>query len=165
LSYQQLKLNLEKMKTRITFQEISPKLYDGLARIENYSKSLLDARLIELIKYRVSQINSCAFCLDMHHKEAIHLGEEELRLHSLPAWRECIYYSASERAALAFAEALTTPSSLGIVDTIYDELAKHFDKEGIVALTAAITHINTWNRINHAFLPEPGKYQVGQFEK
>ncbi|UII31104.1 carboxymuconolactone decarboxylase family protein [Fulvivirga ulvae] len=152
------------MKTRITFQEISPKIYAGLKTIDDYFHGILEHKLIELIKYRVSQINHCAFCLDMHHKEAIHLGEDELRLHLLPAWRETSIYSEEERAALAFAEALTHPTGFGLSDEIYDNLSRFFDKEKIVALTAVVTHINSWNRINHAFRPESGKYQVGQFK-
>lgn len=153
------------MTTRIAFEEISPKLYNGLAQIGKYTKSVLDARLIELIKYRISQINGCAYCLDMHHKEAIHLGEEELRLHSLPAWKECPFYSQEERAALAFAENLTVAPKDGATDEVYKELSRYFDKEKIVALTAVIIHINSWNRINQAFRPTPGNYQVDEFEK
>ncbi|RYY22789.1 MAG: carboxymuconolactone decarboxylase family protein [Chitinophagaceae bacterium] len=153
------------MKTRFTFQEISPKLYDGLSRIDHFTKSLLDPTLSELVRYRVSQINSCAYCLEMHYKEAIHRGEDELRLHSLPAWRECPYYSDSERAALEFAEAVTKPSKYGLSDAIYNELSIYFNKEQIMALTAVILHINCWNRLNHVTRPALGKYQVGQFEK
>ena len=151
------------MQPRVSFQEIHPILYDGLKRIEKYTKSVLDPKLAELVKYRISQINSCAFCLDMHYKEAIHHGEEELRLHSLPAWRECPYYTNEERAVLAFAEAVTKPSDFGLSDTIYDELAKFYDKEKIVALTAAIIHINSWNRMNFVFRPVPGNYKVGMY--
>ncbi|MFD2036327.1 carboxymuconolactone decarboxylase family protein [Belliella marina] len=151
------------MKTRITFQEINPILYESLAKMDQYAKSVLDPRLCELIKFRVSQINSCAYCLDMHHKEAISLGEEELRLHTLPAWRECSHYSNSERAALEFAEAITEPSKYGLSDDTYLELAKYFDKEMIMALTVVVLHINSWNRINHVSRPLPGKYKVGQF--
>ena len=153
------------MKTRISFQEITPGLYGGLATIKNLSKtSGLDEKLLELIRYRVSQINGCAFCIDMHHKEAIHLGEEELRLHSLPAWRECDFYSDTEKAVLAFAEEITALNSTELSDEVYDRLTNFFNKEQIVALTAMIVHINSWNRINFAFRPEPGKYQVGQFD-
>lgn len=151
------------MKTRITFQEISPKLYQGLKNIEECFLPVLDHRLVELIKYRVSQINHCAFCLDMHYKEAIHLGESELKLNLLSVWRECSFYSDKERAALAFAEAVTSPTVTGLTDKVYDDLSQLFTKEQIVALTAVIAHINSWNRINHAFRPEPGNYQVGQF--
>ncbi|WP_057940151.1 carboxymuconolactone decarboxylase family protein [Algoriphagus resistens] len=151
------------MQTRILFREISPKFYEGLSTIGDYAKSLLEPKLIELIKYRISQINCCPFCLDMHYKEAAHAGEKELRLHTLPGWRDCPYYTEGERAALAFAEALTEPSKYGLDDKIYDGLAAHFDKEEIMAITAVVVHINSWNRINQVFRPEPGKYKIGQF--
>ncbi|MEB2775392.1 carboxymuconolactone decarboxylase family protein [Algoriphagus sp. D3-2-R+10] len=151
------------MKTRITLQEINPIIYESLTSIDQYAKSVLDPKLCELIKFRVSQINSCAYCLDMHHKEAISMGEEEMRLHALPAWRECPYYSDSERAALEFAEAITEPGKYGLSDEIYSELARYFDKEMIMALTVLVLHINGWNRINHVLRPVPGKYRVGQF--
>ena len=134
---------------------MNPKFYEGLSRIGDYATSLLDPKLIELIKYRISQLNSCPFCLDMHYKDAVHAGEDELRLHTLPGWRE--------RAALAFAEALTEPSKHGLDDKIYDGLATHFDKEKIMAITAVVIHINSWSRVNQVFRPEPGKYKVGQF--
>ena len=154
------------MKTRIHFKEISPQLYDGLSRIQSFIKrSEVEPKLMELIKYRVSQINGCAFCLDMHHKEAIHLGEQELRLHTLLAWRECPYFSEKEKAALAYAEALTIASEQGMPDEIYDDVAKYFDKSQILVLTAVIMQINSWNRLNIAFRPTPGNYVIGQFEK
>ena len=154
------------MKTRIHFKEISPQLYDGLSRIQSFIKrSEVEPKLVELIKYRVSQINGCAFCLDMHHKEAIHLGEQELRLHTLLAWRECPYFSEKEKAALAYAEALTIASEQGMPDEIYDDVAKYFDKNQILVLTAVIMQINSWNRLNIAFRPTPGNYVIGQFEK
>jgi AhpD family alkylhydroperoxidase len=136
---------------------------DGLMKTEFYlKKSGIDLKLQELIKYRVSQINSCGYCLDMHHKEAIGLGETQLRLHSLAAWRECPYYTDQERAALAFAEALTNANSQHISDDVFNKLAAFFSKAEIADLTLAITQINTWNRINKAFGTIPGNYQPGQ---
>ncbi|MFC4874927.1 carboxymuconolactone decarboxylase family protein [Negadavirga shengliensis] len=152
------------MTERISFVELDSKLFDGMNRTEMYlKKSGLDLKLLELIKYRVSQINGCAFCLDMHHKEAIHMGESELRLHSLAAWKECPFYDEKERAALAFAETLTLAARQEAGDEVFDELARHFSKQEIASLTLAVTQINAWNRINKAFGTIPGAYQVGQY--
>lgn len=153
------------MEERISYQDLGSKLMKGLSNIDyQLKKSGLDLKLIELVKYRVSQINGCAFCLDMHHKEIIEMGEEELRLHSLPAWRECPFYSDKERAVLAFAEAVTETSNKEIGDDIFDPLKKIFSKQEIAALTIVVTQINTWNRVNKVFRTTPGNYTVGQFD-
>ncbi|MDR8391392.1 carboxymuconolactone decarboxylase family protein [Aliifodinibius sp. S!AR15-10] len=153
------------MTERISYQDIQPELMKGINNIEHQlKKSGLDLKLLELVKYRVSQINGCAYCLDMHHKELIEMGEEELRLHSLPAWRECPFYSDKERAVLAFAEAVTKADSTEIEDRFFEPLAEFYSKPEIAALTVAVTQINTWNRINKVFRPTPGNYTVGQFE-
>lgn len=152
------------MTERISFQDVSTGLMDGLMKSEMYLKrSGLDLKLIELMKYRVSQINGCAYCLDMHHKEAIHMGETELRLYSLAVWRECPYYSEKERAVLAFAEALTQVSQQDIDDALFETLVQHFSKAQIADLTLAVAQINTWNRINRVFRPIPGNYKVNQY--
>ncbi|WP_205508937.1 carboxymuconolactone decarboxylase family protein [Longitalea arenae] len=152
------------MEQRIAFADATKGLFDGLFKTEMYlKKSGLDLKLQELIKYRVSQINGCAYCLDMHHKEAIALGETEQRLHSLAAWRECPYYTAQERAALAYAEAVTNLHLHGITDEIFQTLHQHFTKAEIADLTMAIANINNWNRINIAWRTIPGNYKVGQF--
>lgn len=152
------------MTARITLQDVSKGFAEGLLKSEFYlKKSPIDHKLLELIKYRVSQINGCAFCLDMHHKEALALGETEQRLHSVSAWRECPYYSEKERAALAFAEALTHVSQRDIDDELYESLTRVFSKEEIADLTLGIAQINSWNRINRAFLTVPGNYKVGQY--
>jgi AhpD family alkylhydroperoxidase len=151
------------MTQRISYQEVNKGLMDGLMKTEFYlKKTTLDAKLQELMKYRVSQINCCGYCLDMHHKEAISMGETELRLHSLAAWREVPYYSEQERAVLAFAEVLTNASSQHVTDEVFNNLAAHFSKAEIADLTLAISQINTWNRINKAFGTIPGNYKVGQ---
>ncbi len=152
------------MEPRIAFTDASKGLLDGLFKTEMYlKKSGIDHKLQELIKYRVSQINGCAYCLDMHHKEAIALGETEQRLYSLAAWRECPYYSAEERAALAYAEAVTNLHHHGLTDALFEELSQHFSKAAIADLTLAIANINSWNRLNISFRPVPGGYKVGQF--
>src|SRR5882757_8581175 len=111
---------LSTMKPRISFKDASNGFIDGLMKTGSYlKKSGLDQKLLTLVDYRVSQINGCAFCLDMHHKDAIHLGETELRLHSLAAWKECPYYTEQERAVLAYAEAVTTGS---VEDEVFEAL-------------------------------------------
>jgi AhpD family alkylhydroperoxidase len=149
------------MKDRITFQETSPKLINVLMQTENYiKKSGIPAKLMELVKYRVSQINGCAYCLDMHHKEAIHHGETELRLHSLSAWRECPYYTDKERTVLEFTEALTLISEHQITDGLFETLRSHFSKQEIADLTLLVNQINLWNRYMLVYATTPGNYKV-----
>lgn len=153
------------MKERISREEVSQKPFEGMYKTEFYLKnSGFDLKLLELIKYRVSQINGCAYCLDMHHKEAINMGESQLRLHSLAAWHECPFYEEQERVALAFAESLTNANLREVSDDVFIALEKHYSKEEIVILTIAITQINGWNRVNKSFLTTPGNYVLGQFD-
>ncbi|HEY6900163.1 MAG TPA: carboxymuconolactone decarboxylase family protein [Puia sp.] len=150
------------MKQRISFQETPKGMLDTLLKVSGFiNKSDVDHKLLHMIEYRVSQINGCAFCLDMHHKDAVHIGETEQRLHGLPAWRESPWYSDAERAALAFAEELTTKCETS--DAIYEELVKYFTKEQISILALTVASINSWNRLNKAFLTTPGTYQAGAF--
>jgi AhpD family alkylhydroperoxidase len=135
-----------------------------MIQIEQYiKKSGLDLKLLELVKYRVSQINSCAYCLDMHYKDAIHLGEKEQRLHLLAAWRESPFYSEKERAVLAYAEALTNISSQDVDDQLFKTLSVFFTDTEIANITISITQINSWNRICKAFRTPPGSYKTGEF--
>ncbi len=135
-----------------------------LAVVQNVEKYInqgeVDHKLLDLLRVRVSQINSCAYCLDMHYKEAIHAGETEKRLYSLPAWRETNYYLPEEQAALAFAETLTRLPAEENSDHIHDELKKYFSKQEIAYLTLAIAQINLWNRVVRSFGPTPGNYKV-----
>ncbi len=148
------------MTPRIAHHEANKGLLDGLLKTEFYLKrSSLDHKIQELVKYRVSQINGCAYCLDMHHKDAIYMGETEARLYSLPAWRETPYYSEPERAALAFAEALTNTNQHHLSEEVFNHVAAHFSKAEIADLTLAIAQINSWNRLNIAFGSVPGNYQ------
>lgn len=123
-------------------------------------KSTVDIKLKELIDFRVSQINGCAYCLDMHYKDARAHGETEQRLYGLSAWREAPYYTHRERAALTWAEAVTT---VKVTDEVYAEVKTHFTDEELIDLTMVVTNINTWNRINLAFPNAVGTYKVGQF--
>ena len=122
--------------------------------------STLGAELPELVVFRVSQINKCAYCLDMHYKEARAKGETEQRLYGLSAWREAPYYSERERAALAWAEAVT---AVHIPDEVYNQVKDHFSETELIDLTMVVTTINTWNRINLAFPNVAGTYKVGMF--
>ncbi|OQP53760.1 carboxymuconolactone decarboxylase family protein [Niastella populi] len=152
------------MEQRIAFSDANKSLFEGLFKSEMYlKKSGLDHKLLELIKTRVSQINGCAYCLDMHYKDAVAMGESEQRLYSLPAWKECPYYSEAERAALAYAEAVTKIPQQEVTDDVYNTLSQYYNKSEIADLTLAITSINTWNRFNIAFRTTPGGYKVGQF--
>ncbi|MFD1141175.1 carboxymuconolactone decarboxylase family protein [Larkinella insperata] len=123
-------------------------------------KSPVEISLQELIDVRVSQMNGCAYCIDMHYKDARAKGETEQRLYGLSAWRETPYYSDRERAALDWAEAVTR---CNVSDAVYSQAIEHFSDEELIDLTLAITNINTWNRINLAFPNTPGSYRVGQF--
>ncbi|KQX15552.1 carboxymuconolactone decarboxylase family protein [Flavobacterium sp. Root420] len=149
------------MENRINIHEKGQEAIKTLYPINGYlKKSPLEQSLIELVLFRVSQINKCAYCLDMHYKDARHKGETEQRLYGLSAWRETSYYTNRERAAFAWAEALT---KCDVTDSVYNEAAKEFSEQELIDLTLAIASINTWNRINLAFPNEPGTYKVGQF--
>jgi AhpD family alkylhydroperoxidase len=146
---------------RISQRDLPEGLLQSLLQVQNYvDHSGLDPRIQKLVQFRVSQINSCAYCLDMHYKEALEMGENPLRLISLDAWRETPYYSPKEQAALAFAEELTHLHPEKSSDAIHEELSKHFSKKEIALLTLAIVQINSWNRITRSFGTTPGKYQV-----
>jgi len=123
-------------------------------------KASIEENLRELVYFRVSQINGCAYCLDMHYKDARAKGETEQRLYGVSAWRETPYYTDRERAALAWAEAVT---KCVVPDEVYDKVKTQFSDEELIDLTLAVTSINTWNRFNIAFAVTAGTYQVGQF--
>lgn len=124
-------------------------------------KTGLDRSLFELVKIRASQINGCAYCIDMHTKDARALGETEQRIYALSAWRETPFFSERERAALEWAEALTHLSSPDAVpDELYDRVRQCFDEDAIVALTFAVVVINSWNRLSIAFRPVVGSYEA-----
>ena len=149
------------MENRINIHEKGQNALKTLYPISGYLKnSPLELALLELVVFRVSQINQCAYCLDMHYKDARAKGETEQRLYGLSAWRETGYYTNRERSAFAWAEALT---KCDVPDSVYHEAAKEFSEQELIDLTLAITNINTWNRINLAFPNEPGTYKVGQF--
>ena len=147
---------------KISYQEIPQGLMQVMRQVETYiNNSGLDHKLLELLRMRVSQINSCAYCLDMHYKEAIHAGETPLRLISVSAWRETPYYSPKEQAVLAFAETLTHLPQEEYSDNIHEDLLKHFSKQEIAYLSLAIAQINSWNRLMRSFGSTPGNYKIG----
>ncbi|MEO9806515.1 MAG: carboxymuconolactone decarboxylase family protein [Reichenbachiella sp.] len=149
---------------RISFQTTPEGLYNGLYQMGNYVENAgLDRKLLMLVDYRISQINGCAFCLDMHFKEAIEVGESAVRLSMVSAWKETDVFSEMEQAALRYAEQLTLLSQYDIDDEIYQSLRKFYSENQIAALTLAIVKINGWNRFMKAFKTKAGAYQVGQF--
>jgi AhpD family alkylhydroperoxidase len=119
----------------------------------------LEHSLIHLLKMRASQINGCAYCIDMHSKDARALGETEQRLYELDAWRETPFYTDKERAALAWTEAITLVSETHVPDSVYEEVRKYFNEKEIVDLTFVVTTINAWNRLAIAMRAVPGHYR------
>ena len=149
------------MEQRINIHAKGQSALKSLYGMTGYlKKSPVEDSLLELVYFRVSQINKCAYCLDMHSKDARHKGETEQRIYGLSAWRETPYYTQRERAALGCAEAVTNCS---VPDTVYNEVKNQFSEEELIDLTLAVTTVNTWNRINLAFPYEIGTYRVGQF--
>jgi AhpD family alkylhydroperoxidase len=146
---------------RISNQELPEGFLKPLLKVQEYvDNSGLDHSLLHLLRMRVSQINSCAYCLDMHFKEGIHSGESAQRLISVAAWREAPYYSLKEEAVLEFAEVLTRLPDDQPSEHLHDELLKYFTKHEIAMLTLAIVQINSWNRITRSFGTVAGRYQV-----
>jgi AhpD family alkylhydroperoxidase len=128
--------------------------------LEHYVRSSgLEPSLLELVKLRASQINGCGYCLDMHSKDARAQGETEQRIYVLSAWREAPFYTARERAALAWTEALTKIADTEITDTLYDSARAQFSEKELVDLTMAVITINGWNRLSISFGTEVGSYQ------
>ena len=127
------------------------------------SKSPIEPKLLHLVEFRVSQINGCAYCLDMHSKDLRNDGDTEQRLYMLPAWRESPFYTDRERAALAWTEAVTNLHEGHVPDAVYDLARSQFSEKELADLTWAVAAINAWNRLNIAFRTTPGTYQPGQF--
>jgi AhpD family alkylhydroperoxidase len=148
------------MEPRIDVTKVDAKAYQAMFGLETYvHNSTLEKPLLELIRMRASQINGCAYCLDMHSKDARAAGETEQRLYELNAWRETPFYSERERAALAWTESLTLVSETHVPDEVFEEVKKHFSEAEIVALTLAVVAINGWNRIAVSLRAVPGTYQ------
>lgn len=144
---------------RLDYREVLPEALQAMCGLEEVVlASGLEPSLLELVKMRASQLNGCAYCLDMHSKDARARGEDEQRLHVLAAWQESPFYSKAERAALAWCEALTLLPQTGAPDEAYEQLRAEFDPEKIVALTLAIVAINGWNRFAVGFRSPVGGY-------
>ena len=148
------------MEPRFNFAKAAPAGYKPLLALEQYLHDCgLDQPLLHLIKFRASQINGCAYCLDMHSKDLRAIGETEQRLYSLDAWRECPYYTERERAALAWTEAVTLITHGHVPDEVYEEARKQFNEKEISDLTLAVATINAWNRLAISSRTVPGAYQ------
>jgi len=148
------------MQQRLSYSKVSPEGTDILQKLERYVKSSgLEADLLELVKLRASQINGCAYCIDMHTKDARTHGESEQRLYGVSAWHEAPFYSERERAALAWTEAVTLVGETHVPDEVYNEARKHFSEKELVDLTFAIIAINSWNRLAISFRTPAGSYQ------
>ncbi len=148
------------MEERLDYKKASPGAFGAMLGLEKYVRqSGLEQPLLELVKMRVSQINGCAYCLDMHSKDARAAGETEQRLYLLAAWRETDFYTERERAALAWAEALTLLAGHEVSDELYEQVHRQFDDKAIVDLTLAVIAINSWNRLAIPFRAEAGIYQ------
>jgi AhpD family alkylhydroperoxidase len=150
------------MNARIDLMHVNPGIVQAMLGLERQvHQAKLDHRLLDLVRMRASQINGCAYCLDMHSKDARANGETEQRLYGLDAWRETPYYSARERAALEWTEALTVLSKTGVPDEVYERVREQFSEDELVHLTLAIVSINGWNRLNIAARTVPGGYVAG----
>ena len=149
------------MSQRLNYAKASPEGFKAMRQLQTHVDDCgLEHPLLELVKMRASQLNGCAYCLDMHSKDARAAGETEQRLYLLDAWRESPFYSERERAALAWTEALTRISKAkDVSDALYDEVRKQFSDKELVDLSLAIIAINGWNRLAIPFRSEPGHYQ------
>ena len=151
------------MKPRIEYHKVAPGITAAMSGLERYlAECGLEPSLLELVKLRASQINGCAYCIDMHTKDARARGETEQRLYALNAWRETPFYTDRERAALAWTEALTLIANSHAPDDVYELARQRFSEKELADLTLAIIAINGWNRLAIGFRTVPGTYQPRQ---
>ena len=151
------------MNPRLNYVKAAHGAYQAMLRLEEYvENSGLETSLLRLVQIRASQINGCAYCLDMHTQDARAEGESEQRLYLLPAWREAPFYSERERAALEWTEALTLVADSHVPDEVYERVRPHFTDEELANLTMAVNVINSWNRLNVAFRTPAGIYHRRQ---
>ena len=152
------------MEQRINAYEKAQGALQAMFGLKKYlDKSSLEENLLMLLDFRVSQINGCAYCLDMHSKDLRAAGETEQRIYLLSAWRESPFYTERERAALAWAESVTLLNNGEVSDEVYEQAKKQFSEQELIDLTMAVVAINGWNRLNIAFRTTPGTYQPGAF--
>ena len=148
------------MQARLNYGQTAPGVYDAMEGLEKYlGQCGMEESLLHLSRLRASQINGCAYCLDMHWKDLRAIGENEQRLYSLDAWRECPYYTDRERAALAWTEAVTLIAQDHVPDAVYQEARSHFSEKELSDLTLSVAAINAWNRLSIAARIVPGGYQ------
>jgi AhpD family alkylhydroperoxidase len=148
-------------KERLHYARVAPGTFEAMDALDTYLASCgLDERLLNLIKLRASQINGCAYCIDMHWKDLHAAGETAQRMYSLDAWRECPYYTDRERAALAWTEAVTLITNGHAPDAVYEAVRPHFSEKELADLTLAVATINAWNRLSIAGRITPGTYQA-----
>jgi AhpD family alkylhydroperoxidase len=149
------------MQARLEARKVSPAAYQAMLGLETFvrKQSKLEPALVQLVKMRASQINGCAYCIDMHSKDARAEGETEQRLYALSAWEETSFFTERERAALALTEAITLISEDHVPEAVYEKVKKSFSEEELVNLTLAIITINAWNRLAITFRMVPGEYQ------
>ncbi|MGW4561860.1 carboxymuconolactone decarboxylase family protein [Streptomyces sp. NPDC004561] len=148
---------------RLSWAEHAPEVYKAMIRLDTAARQGLDPRLYELVKIRASQINHCAFCLDMHTKDALAAGESVERIVQLSAWEESRhFYTEKELAAIELTEAVTVLTDGFVPDEVYDRAAKQFEEAELAGLIAAITVINAWNRFGVTTRMTPGHYRPGQ---
>lgn len=151
------------MESRIDVQKVAPQSIKPLLDLAAYLRhSSLDSKLLNLVYMRASQINGCAFCIDMHTKDARAEGETEQRLYELDAWRETPFYTDRERAALAWTEAVTLVNQGHVPDEVYEEARRHYSEKELVDLNMAVVAINAWNRVAISFRAVPGTYEPQQ---
>jgi AhpD family alkylhydroperoxidase len=152
------------MQARLEAQKASPAAYQAMLGLEMFvrKQSKLEPALIQLVKMRASQINGCAYCIDMHSKDARAEGETEQRLYALSAWEETPFFTDRERAALALTEAITSITEGHVPEAVYERAKKSFSQEELVNLTLAIITINGWNRLAITFRSVPGEYHAGR---
>ncbi|HEU4414747.1 MAG TPA: carboxymuconolactone decarboxylase family protein [Candidatus Angelobacter sp.] len=153
------------MESRINYVKAAPGVFKAMLDVGHYLLECgLEEPLLNLVNLRASQINGCAYCLDMHWKDLRAEGENEQRLYSLDAWRESPYYTDRERAALEWTEAVTLVTDGHVPDEVYERARQQFDEKQLADLTLAVVSINGWNRLNIASRTVPGSYQPGQFQ-
>ncbi|MET9253432.1 carboxymuconolactone decarboxylase family protein [Streptomyces sp. NPDC003717] len=149
---------------RLEWAKHAPEVWKAMLRLDKAARQGLDPKLGELVKIRTSQLNQCAFCLDMHTKDALAAGESVERIVQLSAWEESRhFYTEKELAALALTEAVTVLTDGFVPDDVYESAAKHFDEAELAQLIAAITVINAWNRFGVTCRLTPGHYTPGQY--
>lgn len=154
------------MNARIDLMHVNPGIVHAMLGLERQVRQAgFDGKLLDLVRMRASQLNGCAYCLDMHSKDARAAGETEQRLYGLEAWRETPYYSARERAALEWTEALTFVAESRVPDEVYQRVREQFSEDELAHLSLAVVAINGWNRLNIAARTVPGSYVAGSLAK